>query len=186
MAYKFLFLNNLTFSIFMEIIIIAAMAANRVIGCQDAIPWHIPDELQRFKITTWGHPLIMGRKTYESIGRPLPGRKNIVISRKPGLVISGCEVAESIETALALCGDTDKVFVIGGEQIFMRAMHLADTIVLSTLVRKVKGDTFFPLIPDDFILTGSEVIDGADPYKIEVYRRRSSSLTFQSLHPYLL
>ena len=155
----------------MEIILIAAMAANRVIGRKGAIPWHIPEELQCFKITTWGYPLIMGRKTYDAIGRSLPGRKNIVISRQPELVISGCEVAASIEAALELCGATKKVFIVGGEQIFVRAMPLADTIILSTLAREVEGDVFFPAIPEDFPLAGSEEIKGVDPYKVEIYRR---------------
>jgi dihydrofolate reductase len=153
----------------MEIILIAAMAANRVIGRDGTIPWHIPGELHFFKDTTWGYPLIMGRKTYDSIGRPLPGRRNIVISRQSGLVIAGCEVAASLDAAVKLCGTVEKAFVIGGAQIFKQAMPLADTIILSTLQRSVDGEVIFPKLPEEFSLRSSKSVDEVDPYKIEIY-----------------
>ncbi len=169
----------------MEIILIAAMAANRVIGRKGKIPWHIPAEQRFFRDTTWGFPLVMGRKTYESIGRPLPGRRNIIISRQTGLVISGCDVTSSLIEAIRLCGMVKKVFIIGGAQIFVEAMPLADTIILSTLQREIDGDVYFPEIPEKFHLRSSIAYDrgrtaaydsgrtagcdGDDSYIVEVY-----------------
>jgi len=156
----------------MEIVIIAAMAMNRVIGRGQNMPWHIPGEQQRFKKTTWGHPLIMGRKTYESIGRPLPGRRNIVISRNKQYLATGCETALTLTAALDLCADTEKVFVIGGEQVFTQALPRTDTIILTTILREVEGDTFFPVFEQHFDKVSRELVTEADPYMIEVYRRK--------------
>jgi len=154
-------------------VIIAAMSVNRVIGKNQTIPWHVPGELQRFKETTWGYPLIMGRKTFESIGRPLPGRRNIVISRNPDLKVDGCEAALTLNTALAICADAEKVFVIGGEQIFVEALPLTDTVILTTIPRQVDGDTFFPEFEHGFIKVCQERMVGPEPYVVEVYRRRN-------------
>jgi dihydrofolate reductase len=151
---------------------IAAMAANRVIGRQQAIPWHIPGEQQHFREVTWGHPLIMGRKTFAAIGRPLPGRRNIVVSRNPALVATGCEMVPSLDAALTLCVGSAKVFVIGGEQLFAQALPLTDTIILTTLPREVAGDTFFPPFEQEFSLVSSRQVSGPDPYCIHVYRRQ--------------
>jgi dihydrofolate reductase len=156
----------------MEIIMIAAMAANRVIGRQLTIPWDLPGELAHFKRRTWGYPLIMGRKTFESIGRALPGRRNIVISRNTNFQAPGCELAQSLDAALALCRDSDKVFVIGGEQLYAQALPLADTIILTTLEREVAGDAFFPAFEQDFDPVSSESIVEPETYSIEVYRRK--------------
>jgi len=127
-----------------EIILIAAMAANRVIGKDNKIPWHIPGEQRRFKELTMGHALIMGRKTRQAIGRPLPGRRNIVISRNPAFCAEGSEVVHSLEEGLALCPDETKIFIIGGEQIYRLALPLADTMILSILPYAVAGDACFP------------------------------------------
>jgi len=154
-----------------EIILIAAMAANRVIGRAGSIPWHLPAELRYFKRTTMGHPIIMGRKTWESIGRPLPGRRNIVISRRPGFGAPGAEVVSSLEDALALCGDAGKLFVIGGAEIFAQAMGRAHTIFLTVLDREVAGDVVFPDIPSDFRLAESRIADEGGGYRVEVWRR---------------
>ncbi len=156
----------------MEIILIAAMAANRVIGRDGTTPWHIPGELRFFKETTWGYPLVMGRKTYDSIGQPLPGRRNVVISRQSGLVIAGCEVVASLADAIKICGAAEKVFIIGGAQIFRQAMSLATMIILSTLLRQVAGDIFFPEVPDDFSLRSSQKVVGEEAYKIEIFSRK--------------
>lgn len=156
----------------MEIVIIAAMAMNRVIGRGQSMPWHIPGEQQRFKKTTWGHPLIMGRKTYESIGRPLPGRRNIVISRNKHYLATGCETTSTLTAALELCADSEKVFVIGGEQVFAQALPRTDTIILTTILREVEGDTFFPVFEQHFDMVSRELVTETDPYMIEVYRRK--------------
>lgn len=157
----------------MEVIIIAAMAANRVIGSKGSIPWHIPEELQWFKATTMGHPLIMGRKTYESIGRPLPGRTTIVISRHPDSSLAGCSMAASLNEALSQCAGRDKVFIAGGAQIYALALPFTDTILLSVLAQEIDGDTFFPPIPaQDFIVSSVETIPGPPPYTRITYRRK--------------
>ncbi len=156
----------------MEIILIAAMAANRVIGRNGKTPWHIPAELHFFRETTWGYPVIMGRMTFESIGRPLRGRRNIVISRQPGLLAAGCEVAASLADAIELCGAGEKAFIIGGAQIFRQAMPLlADTVILSTLQRDIAGDVFFPRLAENFQLRSSKKVVGKEPYKLEIYHR---------------
>ncbi len=155
----------------MEIILIAAMAANRVIGRDGTIPWYIPAELLFFKKTTWGCPLIMGRVTYDSIGRPLPGRQNIVISRRSDFEIAGCDVVASLEEAIKMCSTAEKAFVIGGEQIFRQAMPLTDLIILTTLRREIEGDVFFPELPREFSLCSSREVDEDDPYTVELYQR---------------
>ncbi len=157
----------------MEIILIAAMAANRVIGRGAEIPWHIPGEQQRFKNTTMGHTLVMGRKTFESIGRPLPGRKTVVISRRPGYRAAGCLVAHSLDEALALCSADQRVFIAGGGEIYRQALPRADKLILTILDRTVEGDIFFPeMVAEQFELAGEERVEGGDPYTVAEYRRR--------------
>ena len=155
----------------MEVIIIVAMSVNRVIGRGNEIPWHIPGEQLRFKKVTMGHSLIMGRKTFESIGRPLGGRENIIISRNKQYKAHGCEVVFSLDAAFRLCADQEKVFVIGGEQIFKQALPVTQTIMLTTIQRPIKGDIYFPEF-DGFKKITVEKIGGSDPYVIEVFRRK--------------
>ncbi len=156
-----------------EIILIAAMAANRVIGRGSEIPWHLPGEQKRFKEITWGFPLIMGRKTFESIGRPLPGRRNIVITRNTHWQAAGCEVASSMERALQGCLGSDKVFVIGGAQIYQLAMPLATGLILTTLDTEVDGDVFFPeFSEDDFVAVDTEVVAAEIPYTMTTWQRQ--------------
>lgn len=127
-----------------RVFLVAAVAANGIIGAGNRMPWHLPEDLKHFKALTLGHPVIMGRKTHESIGKPLPGRENIVISRKPGLEIPGVSVASSLEAALALCLGEPVVFVIGGGEIYRAALPLADGIVLTEIGQAFDGDTKFP------------------------------------------
>ncbi len=158
----------------MDVIIIAAMAKNRVIGANNQMPWHIPSEIHHFKETTWGNPIIMGRKTHEAIGSPLRGRTNIVISRNSNFVSSGCRVVCSIEEALDLCRKlhAKKTFVIGGEQVFNLALSYTDTIILTTLKRAVVGDVYFPDISKRFSKVSSqEIVDDLEPYTIQIFRR---------------
>lgn len=126
--------------------IIVAMARNRVIGAKGAMPWHLPEELKRFKQLTMGHPLIMGRRTWESIGRPLPGRTMIVVTRQPDYRAPGALVVHSLDEALAAAGDDPEIFVIGGEEIFRAALPRADRLYLTTVEADVPGDTFMPEI----------------------------------------
>lgn len=156
----------------MKIIIIAAMARNRVIGRGNAIPWRVAGEQARFKQVTMGHPLVMGRKTFESIGRPLPGRKNIVVSRRQDYRPSGCLVAGSLEAALALCREEDTVFVAGGGQVYRQALPWAEEIRLTVIERVIAGDVYFPeFYPLDFQEISAERITEPEPYTIRVYRR---------------
>lgn len=124
--------------------LIVAVARNGVIGRGNALPWHLPADLKHFKAVTLGKPVIMGRKTFESIGRPLPGRKNIVVTRNAGFRAEGCEVVASLEAALAVCVDAEEVFVIGGAQLYAEALGKADRIYLTRIEADIEGDTFFP------------------------------------------
>lgn len=134
----------------MEKIIIAAMAANRVIGKDGVLPWHIPEELQLFKKTTMGYPMIMGRKTFESLPGILPGRRHIVLTRSQCYSAKGAETVHSWDDAFSLCAGAEKVFIIGGEKIFIHALKIADTLLLTLLHRDVEGDRFFPKFETDF------------------------------------
>lgn len=156
----------------MEIIVIAAMAANRVIGRNNQIPWHIPGEQLRFKETTWGHTIIMGRITYESIGRPLPGRRNIIVTRNHHYHVKGCELAFSLEQAYKLSANDERVFNIGGEQLYRQGIRDADTLILTILPQPVTGDIFFPdFSAKDFICHQVEEVTAPFPYSIHTYRR---------------
>lgn len=128
----------------MILTVIAAVARNGAIGKDNALLWRLPEDLQFFKRTTIGSPIIMGRKTFDSIGKPLPGRRNIVITRNTGWLAAGIEVAHSLETALHLVADVPRVFVIGGAQIYAEALPHADELVLTEVSRNFEGDVFFP------------------------------------------
>jgi dihydrofolate reductase len=124
--------------------LIAAMARNRVIGKDNAMPWHLPADLAHFKRVTMGKPVIMGRNTYESIGFPLPGRKNVVISRNPDFQPEGCVVVSSIDAALAECADIAEVMIIGGGQLYRAMLPHADRLYLTLIDVELDGDTQFP------------------------------------------
>lgn len=128
----------------MRISIIVAVAENGVIGKADGLPWRLSSDLKRFKRTTMGHHMIMGRKTFDSIGRPLPGRTSIVLSRNPDLSIDGCLVASDLEQAIEMAGDDKEVFVIGGRQIYDLALKRSDRLYWTQVHAKPDGDTFFP------------------------------------------
>lgn len=128
----------------MIISMIAAMAQDRVIGKDNQMPWHLPADFAWFKRCTIGKPVVMGRKTYQSIGRPLPGRTNIVISRDSSLSIEGVTVVASIEQALAAAGDVEEVMIIGGGSIYQHCLAQADKLYLTFIDAKVEGDTQFP------------------------------------------
>jgi dihydrofolate reductase len=126
--------------------LLVAMDTNRVIGKDNDLPWHLPADLKYFKNVTIGHPIIMGRKTHESIGRPLPGRENIIITRDKSYKAEGCKVVNSIEETL-VSGDRE-VFVIGGAEIFKQVLPDADRIYITYIEDEFEGDTFFPEIDD--------------------------------------
>ncbi len=128
----------------MLVSIVVAAAENNVIGRGNDLPWRLPDDLKRFKSLTIGKPIVMGRKTHESIGRPLPERKNIVISRQVGFVAEGCTTVSSLDAALAAAGDVPEVMVIGGAEIFREALPRADQLYFTRIHADVPGDTHFP------------------------------------------
>lgn len=130
-----------------KITLIAACAKNGCIGVDNGMPWHIPEDFAFFKAYTMGKPVVMGRKTWESLPfKPLPGRKNIVISRSADYVAEGAETVGSLENALALCGNVDEVVVMGGAQIYALAMDLATDLRITEVDLVVDGDAFFPPI----------------------------------------
>jgi dihydrofolate reductase len=123
--------------------LIVALAKNRGIGLRGALPWHVPEDLKRFKALTMGHAIIMGRKTFESIGRPLPGRRNVVVSRNV-TSLAGCDVVSSLDAALALVADDPLPFIIGGAQLYAEALPKVTQLFLTELEREVEADAFFP------------------------------------------
>jgi dihydrofolate reductase len=132
-----------------RLLLLAAVAGNGVIGRDGALPWHLPDDLRRFKALTLGKPLLMGRRTAESIGRPLPGRRNLVLTSQPDSPVAGMERVASLEEALARCAGDAEVCVIGGAGLYRLALPLADVLELTLVHADIAGDVRFP----DFDLT---------------------------------
>ena len=145
--------------------IIVAISKNRVIGDSNKLIWHLPADLKRFKEVTGGHPIVMGRKTYESIGRPLPNRRNIIITRDENYEVDGCEVVNSIEEALLLTNSD--CFIIGGGEIYKQTLHIATQIYLTQVDEDFDGDTTFPELPDSWYVSNKEDFesDEKNPYK---------------------
>ncbi len=142
---------------------IAAVAHGNVLGKDNALPWHHPEDLKHFRSTTLGHAIIQGRKTYESVGKPLPGRRNLIVSRDPAYHADGCEVFSSPEEAVARARDTDPCpFVLGGETIYRALLPLATLVHLTRIDETHAGDAFFPELPGgEWRQTAMRV--GADP-----------------------
>ncbi len=126
------------------ITLIVAYSANRTIGRANMLPWRLPGDLAHFKRSTLGHPIIMGRKTWTSLGRPLAGRSNVVITRNAQFAAPGAIVVPTLAAALAACGDTDEAYVIGGAQIYALALPFAQRILATEVHAEVEGDAFFP------------------------------------------
>ena len=127
-----------------RIYLVAAVASNGIIGANGGLPWRLPEDLAHFKRLTLGHPVIMGRRTWESLKGPLPGRDNIVVTRTPGYEAAGAAVASSLEGALALCWGEPVAFVIGGSRLFAESLPLAAGLVMTEIERDFEGDTRFP------------------------------------------
>lgn len=138
--------------------LIVAMDQNRLIGNRNELPWHLSDDLKRFKAITLGKPVIMGRKTFESIGRPLPGRQNIVVSRKPAFKIEGCETAGTLDRAITLAAESAEAIIIGGVQIYQEALPLVDRMYITRIEHQFNGDAWFPPYNEaEWNLTASEI-----------------------------
>ena len=144
--------------------IIVAISKNRVIGDSNKLIWHLPADLKRFKEVTGGHPIVMGRKTYQSIGRPLPNRRNIIITRDENYEVDGCEVVNSIEEALLLTNSD--CFIIGGGEIYKQTLHIATQIYLTQVDEEFDGDTTFPELPTHWYVSKKEDFeaDEKNPY----------------------
>ena len=156
--------------------LIVAMAKNRVIGCDNKIPWHLPNELQLFKKLTMGHHIVMGRKTFESIGRLLPGRTSIIVTRQRDYAIEGARVVHSIDEAMDIARGDDEIFVIGGAELFRDTLPRADRLYLTTVDAKPAGDVFMPdLDLREWRETSSETFAAdekhAHSYRFALYER---------------
>lgn len=156
--------------------IIVAVAANGVIGDNNSLLWHISEDLRNFKRITSGHPVVMGRKTFESLGRPLPNRTNVVVSRTM-TEIEGCRVAAALDAALAGFPEDEEVFIIGGAQIYAQALDMADKIYITRVEHDYEGDTSFPEWDETrWRLTSREEFPRGDkypyPFAFEEYERR--------------
>jgi dihydrofolate reductase len=156
----------------MIISLIAAMDENRVIGWHNRMPWKLPNDRKRFHDITKGHSVIMGRKTYESIGRALPQRQNIVITRQAGYCAQDCLIANDLASALAACGAAGEVFILGGEDIFIQAMPIADRIYLTLVHTRSDGDAFFPEILGVFAEVSRESAKDTYPVEFIIYERK--------------
>lgn len=162
----------------MKLTIVAAVARNGVIGRDGSIPWRLPEDMAHFRELTTGHPVVMGRRTWESLPgrfRPLPGRRNVVVTRNAGWTAAGAERAGSLDEALALVDDAAEVFVIGGAVLYASALPLADELQLTEIERDVEGDTVFP--PWDRgrfeeVARDERVSANGVPFAFVTYRRR--------------
>ncbi|HYN54185.1 MAG TPA: dihydrofolate reductase [Methylotenera sp.] len=126
--------------------LIVAVARNRVIGLNNTLPWHLSEDLKRFRALTTGHHIIMGRKTYESLGRLLPGRTTVIITRNKDYQIEGALIAHSLQAAIALCKDDTEAFVIGGAELYEDGLKFANKLYMTEVELEVAGDAFFPVI----------------------------------------
>ena len=156
--------------------LIVAVSQNGVIGKDNKLPWHIPEDLKRFKALTMGHPILMGRKTFESIGKPLPGRTNIVITRQQDFKSCGATVVHSLDEALATCQNAEEIFVIGGGEIYKQALPFANRIYLTRINQDFLGDTFLFQVDSSLWKETSREDHSADaknlyPYSFITYTR---------------
>jgi len=158
------------------IAMIAAMAQNRVIGRNGDMPWHLPADLQRFKQLTMGETLLMGRKTYQAIGRPLPGRQTIIISRNAQFSAPGCLLVDSLAAGIA-AAQTEHLFICGGGEIYRQALPLVERIYLTELLREVAGDTTFPKLPAGRfqVVRCEELLDAGQACRFMVLQRHPAA-----------
>ena len=153
--------------------LIVAMDQNRLIGDNNALPWHLPADLAFFKRTTMGKPILMGRKTYESIGRPLPGRRNIVISRNPEFQAAGCELVSGLDDALALTVSAEEIMLIGGASLYLQALPRITRMYITRIHHEFTGDTWFPEFDEkDWKVESREdfTADQSNPYPYSFVR----------------
>ncbi len=155
--------------------VIVAMARNRVIGIRNTLPWRLPDDLRHFKALTMGHHIIMGRKTYESIGRPLPGRTTVIVTRDPDYRMDGCLTATSIDAAIATCAGDAEIFFVGGAEMYAQVLPRADRLYLTEIQADYAGDAWFPAFDrGDWLETARDKRVSPDGlgYDFVTYRRK--------------
>ena len=154
--------------------VIAALARNRVIGIDNTLPWRLPEDLRHFKALTMGHHIVMGRKTYESIGKPLPGRTTVIVTRDPAYRVAGCLTAHSLDAAIAACSGDAEVFFVGGAELYAQVLPLADRLYLTEIQADYAGDAWFPEF-DRSLWRESERRENVNPdglaYHFVTYRR---------------
>jgi len=169
-----------------QIAIIVAMAQNRTIGINNTLPWRCPEDLKHFKALTMGHHLIMGRKTFDSIGKSLPGRTTVVVTRDRRLKIDGCTVVHSLPEAIASCARDPQIFVVGGEQLYAQAMDLVDALYITEIQQDVIGDAVFPdFDKSEWLEVSRETHHQETPQPLEYhfieYQRKSHSILHKLL-----
>lgn len=157
--------------------LIAAMAENRVIGRDNKMPWDVPSDRKRFHAITRGHPVILGRKTFESIGRPLSLRTNIVLTRRRGYAAPGCIVVHDLTSAFAACAGAEEAFICGGAEVFRETIHLVGRIYLTVIHRSIEGDALFPEIPPSFVLVQRREVNDSIPHAYLLYERQNALLS---------
>mgnify|MGYP006291039009 CR=1 FL=1 len=172
----------------MIISLIAAMDRNRTIGHAGTLPWHLPADLRWFKHLTMGHSLLMGRRTLEAIGQPLPGRRTIVLSHNPDYQAPGCTVVTDIAAAIAAAEPAEQLFICGGGEIYLQTLDLAERIYLTELDIEVTGDTFFPEFDEsEFEIVSQEQGSGPFKYRFSVFQRKHQpqplSFTLEEISP---
>jgi len=160
-----------------RISLLVAMAKNRIIGVNNTLPWRLPADLRHFKALTMGHHIVMGRKTYESIGKPLPGRTSVVVTRNANYKTPGVIVANSLEAAIAACGNDEEIFIIGGAELYRQAIDFAGRIYLTEIDAEISGDAYFTNF-DNHLWQEVERVshmpdeNNAHPYHFVVYDRQ--------------
>lgn len=158
----------------MTLSLIVALAKNRVIGKNNSLPWHLPEDLKRFRALTTGHHIIMGRKTYESLGRLLPNRTTVIVTRNADYQVAGALIAHSLDEAMALCHGDDEAFLIGGAELYQMGLHMADKMYVTELDLAVAGDAYFPEFDlSQWQQTASEAHTSAEglPFRYLTYQR---------------
>ncbi len=160
-----------------KISIIVAMAKNRTIGINNTLPWRCPEDLKHFKALTMGHHMIMGRKTFDSIGKPLPGRTTVVVTRNRVLKIDGCVMAYSLDEAIVACAKDDEIFIVGGAELYAQALPRVDALYITEIQQDVAGDAHFPAFnKTDWKEVAREQRSQSEPqpldYHFVTYRRR--------------
>ncbi|MBS4209436.1 dihydrofolate reductase [Bacillus sp. FJAT-50079] len=165
----------------MNISLIAAMDINRVIGQNNDLPWRLPRDWQHLKKITMGHPIILGRKNFESIGRPLPGRRNIILTRNSRCTYDGCEIAHTIEDVFELCKGEEEIFIFGGEQIYQMFLPYVERMYITKIHHSFEGDTYFPDFDHEEwkeVSVEKGITDEKNPfvYYFHLYERKRTTL----------